>query len=161
MSGLMGGVVLGSVVLLATPPVTTPTHPWTPLQPRQCHPSCGSSQGSPQESYFYSVLGGFQGEVWQEVLNCRPKHHGEGHRTSAKKVGSGCPVLAAPPVALPEPPSTSSPRSTMPVSTTSKNRPTAYTGLVVPTAPAPWAQPSRGACGWNSPWTGMGVPQDP
>lgn len=31
--GLMEGV-LSSVVLLATPPVTTPTQPWTPLQPR-------------------------------------------------------------------------------------------------------------------------------
>lgn len=55
--------------------------------------------GSPQESCFCSVLRGFQGEVWHEILNCWHRHEGEGPGTSAKKGGSGCPGLAAPPLA--------------------------------------------------------------
>lgn len=62
MGGLTEGGLLGRVVLLATPSASTPTQPWSPLQPCRCHPSCGSSRAAPKRAVSALFSEGFREE---------------------------------------------------------------------------------------------------
>lgn len=135
----------------------------SPGPPCNCahHPSCGSSQESPGESYLCSGLGGFLGGGYKagglELQNQTPGRrtqtwYQEG-RVWMYSFSSPIPLLNLPASPLQGP--------SIPMSTMSINRTSAYTGLVVPTPLLPWPRLPVANVARPTPGQKWEIPRDP